>query len=128
MRIIPVGPGHRICQPGACKIWRRGRPLEARTARGTKLSRLARREPFCARLFFLKAGESWGQYFKRIGTKVFLPSVAVEAGEKLKTEGEQKESFGKMDTETEAVKTALAVVALRIAACMRRLPRTSTSS
>ena len=53
----------------------------------------------------IKAGESWPQYFKRIGTKILLPSVAVESGEKLKTEGEQKESFTKMETESGAVKS-----------------------
>ena len=60
----------------------------------------------------VKAGEGWGQYFKRIGTKVFLPSVAVELGEMLKREGEQREgeqrkSFKKMEAETGAVKSAL---------------------
>ena len=55
----------------------------------------------------IKAGESWPRYFKRIGTKILLPSVAVESGEKLKTEGEQKESFTKMDAETGVVTKAL---------------------
>ena len=55
----------------------------------------------------VKAGEGWGQYFKRIGTKVLLPSVAVESGEKLKTEGEQKESFTKMEATTGAVTEAI---------------------
>eukprot|EP01048_Picozoa_sp_COSAG05_P004837 COSAG05_NODE_274_length_12437_cov_130.209353_13_plen_185_part_00 len=55
----------------------------------------------------VRAGESWPQYFKRIGAKILLPSLAVESGEKLKTEGEQKESFDKMDAETRAVKSAV---------------------
>ena len=55
----------------------------------------------------VKAGEGWGQYLQRVGYKVMVPSLSVEAGEKLKTEGEQKESFDKMDAETGVVTKAI---------------------
>ena len=55
----------------------------------------------------VKAGEGWGKYLQRVGYKVMIPSLSVEAGEKLKTEGEQKESFTKMEATTGAVTEAI---------------------
>ena len=55
----------------------------------------------------VKAGEGWGKYLTRVGTKVMIPSLGVEAGEKLKTEGEQKESFTKIEDEGRIVTNAL---------------------
>ena len=54
----------------------------------------------------IKVGETWGQYFKRV-SRVVLSSVAIESGEQLKTEGEQKESFTKIEDEGRIVTNAL---------------------